>query len=300
MATIGYPKGAIRTGYDESNRDENLEQGDTSYDNAELRSSEDNRNTLDRQAKVAIDWSIRNLDTDELIRPQFPMPEDGVRVTIGGNLVKQARFGMQDPIVHWTHGNPRDITFNAVLFTRHKDEADAVMDLYEQIEELAIKYEDLGRPPICLFTFGWYSEIVLVERIDPNYVSVNDEWAPREIQISFSMTKYVPFSQAKIDPTKPAKESFHLIASQAEQMYEAIALSYYGDPLYGDRIRKRHPQEPFAPRVGSLVKVPPKPIVLRETVEPAFHALSLTDQDAVDNFEEILAYRSARAVTVVV
>jgi hypothetical protein len=225
------------------------------------------------------------------------MPEDGITVTLGGNLVKQSRFGEQDPIVHWTHGVARDIRFNAVLFARHTDEAQDVMDLYESIEELAIKYEDLGRPPICMFTFGWYSELVMVERVDPNYVSVDADWAPREIRLAFSMTKYVPFSQARIDPTKPAKESFYLIASQAEQMYEAIALSHYGDPLLGDRIRKRHPQEPFAPRVGSLVKVPPKPIVLRENVEPAFHALSLTDEDAVENFEEILAYRSARVVT---
>lgn len=299
MATIGYPKGAIRTGGDSANRDTN-EQGDPSYAESQLRTDKDQRNTLDRQAKIAIDWSLRNLDTEELIRPQFPMPEEGVQLAVGGNLVKQARFGEQDPIVHWTNGTPRDIRFSMTLFSRHVEEASDVVALHDEVEALALKDDDLGRPPICLFTFGWYSEIVLVERIDPVYVAnaLNDD--PREIRFSFQMTKYVPFSQARIDPTKPAKESFHLIASQAEQMYEAIALRYYGDPLYGDRVRKRHPQEPFAPRVGSLVKVPPKPIVLRETVEPAFHALSLTDEEAVDNYEEILAYRNARTVVEVV
>jgi hypothetical protein len=295
MPELGFPDAALRTGADFGNEDPNPQDG--TFSDSDVRTSEDDRNTLDRQAKVAVDWSFRNLDTDDLFRPQFPMPEDGVSLTIGGVLVKQNRFGEQDPIVHWTHGKPRDMRFSGMLYARHTDESADVEDLFDQLVLLTLKDKDLGRPPIVLFTFGaTHSEVVLIESCDPTIRSVDKDGFTKEIGFNISMTKYVPFSQKQIDPTKPAKESFYLVASAAEQSYEAIALSNYGSPLLGDRIRKRHPAEPFAPRVGSIVKVPPKSIALREEVAPAFHALSLTDEDAVDNYELILSYRSARVL----
>lgn len=298
-STIGYPNSSLRTGDDTWN--ESINPQDGAWSASDVRTNEDKRNTLDRQAKVAVDWSFRNLDTDELWRPQFPMPEGGVSLTIGGNLVKQNRFGEQDPIIHWTHGQPKDMRFTGMLYARHTGESDDVQDLFDSLKLLAIKDKDLGRPPIVMFTFGSReSEVVLIERVDPTIVSVDKDGFTKEIRFDISMTRYVPFSQSQIDPTKPAKESFYLVASAAEQSYEAIALRRYGNPLLGDRIRKRHPQEPFAPRVGSIVHIPPKSIVLREEVAPSFHALSLTDEDAVDNYDLILSYRNARTLVEVV
>lgn len=255
----------------------------------------------EKTSKVAVDWSIKNLDDDELIQPQLPMPEDGIQVNYGGTLIDQQRFGMQDPITHWVHGITKNITFTAILFTRHVDEAADVEDLFDQLTLLTQKDDTLGRPPICVFRYGnFFSEVVLVEKADSNIVSVDKDGFVREVRISLSLRKYVPFSQKQIDPTKPAKESFYLIASSAERSYEAIARRHYGDPLLGDRIRKRHPAEPFAARIGDKVKVPPKAIVLQESIEPSFHALSLTDEDAVENFETILADRSSRKLVEIV
>jgi len=254
-----------------------------------------------KTSKVAVDWRIKNLDTLEVIQPQLPMPEDGINVNFGGTLVDQARFGEQDPITHWVHGVTQNITFTAILFTRHADEAADVEDLFDQFVELTQKDPDLGRPPICQFSYGsFFSETVLIERADSNIVSVDKDGFAREIRISLSLRKYVPFSQQQIDPTKPAKESFYLIATEAERSYEALARRFYGDPLLGDVIRRRHPAEPFAPRVGDKVKIPPKAIALKESLEPQFHALSLTDEDAVDNFEVILADRSSRKLVEIV
>jgi hypothetical protein len=256
---------------------------------------------IQKAAKVAVDWSIRNLDDLELIQPQLPMPEDGIQVNYGGTLVDQARFGEQDPITHWVHGVTKNITFSAVLFTRHIDEAADVEALFDRLVGLTQKDDLLGRPPICVFRYGnFFSETVLVEKADSNIVSVDKDGFAREIRISLSLRKYVPFSQKQIDPTKPAKESFYLIATSVERSYEAIARRRYGDPLLGDRIRKRHPGRAFAPRVGDKVKIPPKAIVLRETIEPSFHALSLTDEAAVENFEMILADRSSRKLIEIV
>ncbi|KKN81443.1 hypothetical protein LCGC14_0320560 [marine sediment metagenome] len=248
--------------------------------------------------KFPVDWFIRNLDTGEDIRPQFPMPEDGVSFGQGGNIVSVPRFGEETPVLHWTHGRQRTFTFSALLYVRDKDERDAVKSLFLQIQRLTERDPDKKRPPICVFKYGdAISETVLVASIDPNIRSIDSIFFhAREIRLSMVLERYRPFSQLQADPTKPPKESFLLVASNAERSYEAIAKRRYGDPLLGDRIRKRHPQSPHVPLIGETVRLPPQSTILKEEVVPAFHALSLTDTDAVDNFERILEARSARQI----
>jgi len=266
-----------------------------------LGSAHDHTRGVNEGSKVAVDWAIKNLDSLETIRPQLPMPEGGITFTHGGTLTDQQRFGEQDPVTHWVHGITNNVTFNAILFTRHAEEADAVKDLHEQIILLTQKDDLLGRPNICHFNFGSaFADTVLIEKVTSNIVSVDNEGRAREIRLSISLRKYVPFSQQQIDPTKPPKESFYLVATEVERSYEALARAHYGDPLLGDRIRKRHPAFPFAPSIGSVVKIPPKAVILREEINPSFHALSLSDEDAVDNFERILAARNARQLVTVV
>lgn len=247
--------------------------------------------------KVAVDWSIRNLDTNELIMPQLPMGDDGVSLGVGARLVDQERFGEQDTITHWTGGAPRTFSFSAMLYARHADEAADVEDLLDKLIALAVKDEQYGRIPICLFRFGSYlSETVLVEKVDPQIVSVDARGFVREVRCQISLRRYVPFSQTQIDPTKQTKESYLRVVTQGEQMWEAIARRYYGDPMLGDRLRKRHPEHAFSAPIGAVVKVPARGIMLKETVEPAFHAFDLDDEDVVGNYERILSYRNARQI----
>ena len=252
----------------------------------------------DPNNKIQVNWELKDLDHNAKLLPQFPIED--VSVTVGGELVDQGRVGFQDAITNWVRGRSRVVTFQTALFSRHKDEGVFVQAWMDDIIALATKDEELGRPPICLFTLGnALSEVVLVESADPTIVSVLKDGYPQEVRFNITLRRYVPFSQQQIDPTKPQKESFYLIASQAEQSYEAIARRYYGDPLLGDRLRKRHPDYPFAPVVGNVVRVPARSIVLQETVEPASHILSLTDTDAVAAYETVLEDRNLRTLTVV-
>lgn len=247
--------------------------------------------------KIAVDWSIRNLDTNELILPQLPMPDDGVQIGAGSRLVDQERFGEQNTITHYTGGGPRTFSFSVMLYARHADEAADVEDLLDKLIALTEKDDALGRIPICLFRFGSYlSETVLVEKVDPTIVSVDTAGFVREVRCAMSMRRYTPFSQSQIDPTKQTKESYLRVVAQGEQMWEMIARRYYGDPMLGDRLRKRHPEYPFSAPIGAVVKVPARGILLKETVKPAFHAFALDDEDAVDNYDRILSYRNARQI----
>lgn len=249
--------------------------------------------------KYAVDWRLRNLDTNELLLPPFPLGDEGVSISVGGNVVIQSRFGFQDPVIQWTGGKVKTFTFRAQLYSR--DTSDDVRAQLKRFEALAIKDDTLGRPPVVLFTYGRViNEIVLIENVDPQITKLRSDGEPREVFLSFTMHRYKPFRQQQIDPTKPTKESYQLRASAALKTYEAIALKHYGNPLLGDRLRKRHPDRPLTPEVGKLVKVPAREVIGSEVVQPAFHALSLTNAEAVAAFERIVDLRSTRKVVEVI
>jgi hypothetical protein len=266
-----------------------------------------------------------------VIHPQFPIEfGEGVTVDIGSQLARQGRFGFQDPVIQWVQGRERSFSFRTTVFSEFANvtetqsasvdangidfeftelrpalrqmgraEKERVTRLLDQFERIAVKDETLGRLPILIFSYGdRISQTVLCEAAPQQFKSLHPDGSPQEIEIQITLVKYEPFSQRRIDPTKPVKESFLLVATDAERSYEAIARRYYGDPLLGDRLRKRHPESPLAPTVGAVVRVPARGVMLGETVEPEAHMLSLTDQDAVENFERILAARSARKLVV--
>lgn len=252
--------------------------------------------------KYPTDWQLRNLDTNETVLPPFPMTEDGVSIDIGGKIVEQDRFGFQNPITQWVGGRSRTFSFTAKMFSRDAEED--VRAQLKQFELLAVKDSTLGRPPVVLFTLGdVISEIVLVESVNPTINKMRQDgrdFKAREVTLSMFMRRYTPFRQRQIDPTRPVKESYQLQASGALATYEAIARRYYGNPLLGDRLRKRHPERPLAPEVGKLVKIPARDVIVSERIEPAFHALSLTDADAVRAFEYMVEKRSARKIVEIV
>jgi hypothetical protein len=246
-----------------------------------------------RSTKRQVDWQMKNLDSGEVLLPPYPIAEEGLRIRIGGVYVDQPRFGFQNPITQWTAGVLRTITFGSVLFTN--DSTESVLAEFSKFEKLAIQDKNLGRPPIVIFDHGnWMQEMVMVESIDPDVPPIRPDGQPRQVILNFTLRRYKPFSQKQIDPTKPKKESYFLVVRGVEKSYEAIARNFYGDPLLGDRLRKRHPDMPMEPTVGAKISIPAKSIIRQEIVAPAFHALSLTNSDALAVFEAILLRRNAR------
>ena len=169
-----------------------------------------------RSTKRPIDWEMKNLDTGEILRPPYPISEEGLRITIGGVLVNQNRFGFQDAITQWTNGKVRQITFSSVLFTN--DRTESIAADFSRFEKLSIKDDALGRPPIVIFNHGnWLSETVLVESIDPEIPPIRPDGQPRRVQLNFTLQRYKPFSQTQIDPTSPTKQSYFLVVKGAER-----------------------------------------------------------------------------------
>jgi len=245
--------------------------------------------------KYAVDWSLRNLDTNAPFLPQFPI-EGGVRLDVGAGIASQDRFGFQDPIIQWTKGKALTVSFRTMLFSRAGFED--IQYALDGLVALSQKDETMGRSPICLFTYGKYlSLMVLVESADTTIESLKtSDGTPRHATVSITLKKYVPFSQESFDPSKKAKESFYLVARASMKTYEEIARQFYGDAMYGDRLRKRNPEYPMFPELGTIIKVPSRAVVMKEVVEPSCHVFDRTDEDAMTAFATILDDRNDRKV----
>lgn len=245
-------------------------------------------------AKTATDWQLKNLDTGEVFIPPYPVAEQGVKVGgVGGVYAEIQRFGM-DPVANWVGSKTRTFTFSTVMFAESSDKD--ISGKLAELEALASPDEALGRPPICVFTYCNTDVMVLVETVDMTIGTPRDDGTPRLVTLEIGLRRYRPFSQVQIDPTKPAKECYYLVASAAEATYEGIARRYYGSALAGDRLRRRHPDMPMQPDVGAKVKVPPRSMVLREVVSPAFHAHNPADPEAAQAFRDLLDRRAERKV----
>jgi hypothetical protein len=244
--------------------------------------------------KIAVDWEIKNMDTGELFRPPYPVSSEGVRVQgVGGVYAEMQRFGM-DPVSNWISGKTKTYQFTTVLFAETTD--DNIEAKFSMLTKWASKDEDLGRPPICIFTYGNADVMVLIEEVSPIIRPPRSDGSSRLIDLDIVLRKYKPFSQIQIDPNKPNKESYYLVMSATESSYESIAKKYYGSAIAGDRLRKRHPSMPMQPTVGTKVHLPSKSIILREVVQPDYHAFNLNDEDATYAFRELLDARSSRKV----
>ena len=243
--------------------------------------------------KIRADWYIKDLDDNVVWEPQFPLSE-GVQISVGSALSKADRFGQQYPIIQWTKGKERTFTFQTKLFAADRDQGKEILKAYQTLEKMAIKDEKLGRSKICLFVYGKHiSETVLIEAIDPKFTDVLLDGTYRSIDLSITLTKYVPFTQFTIDPSRRLKESYYLVASRAEASWEALARRFYGDPMLGDRLRKRHPEYPYKPPVGAKIHIPPRSVILRESVVPSCHVFA-DEPDAQLAFQYVLDERNKR------
>src|SRR3990172_7193519 len=98
-----------------------------------------------RAEKTKVDWQFKNLDTGEILNPPYPVDENGIKISVGGNYAEQSRFGFQDPIIQWTSGKARTIDFSTVLFAANVNET--IVNEFSKFEKLALFDEKYGRPP---------------------------------------------------------------------------------------------------------------------------------------------------------
>lgn len=251
-------------------------------------------------SNLGSDWNITNMDTGKIFIPPYSISPDGIKISYGGEYVDIQRFSMS-PVSNWVGTKAQTIQFSSAFFAETTED-DITKKFYELVA-MTGKDPNLGRPPICMFEYGAFKLICQLQDVDVNIRSIMAgsmfvAETPRHITVDVTLREYVPFSKTQINPKSAAKESYYLVVSSLEASYEQIAKRFYGSAMAGDRLRKRHPHMPMQPTVGSKVDVPSKSTILKEVVQPDYHAFSLTDTDATESFRSLVDRRSLRKAVI--
>ena len=246
-----------------------------------------------------VDWVITNVDTGESFVGQFPL-RAGVTWSSGAEIAALRPHSSQDEIIQWAGGRGETVSFTATFYARNNDENQLVSDLYERLRGLAEKDPQLGRAPVCLFQFAknFRSLFCLVESVEAVLGQATSTGFPRSIDASVTLRKYTTFRHAVLDPTRPVSDTRTHTVSAAERSYEAIAAREYGNPLLGDRLRKRHPQFPLAPAPGDKLFLPRRSTIVGEAVAPEFHAFSRNRADAQEVVRNAIVARASETLKV--
>lgn len=208
---------------------------------------------------------------------QFPVPEEGIRYNVNNVIGDAGGLGLPHPFVQWIRGEKQTITLDAILFARHNGED--IKILFQSILDLMTQVPELGRPPVCRFTYGsLLSLLVLVQGGEINIRRPRVDGKARHIIWPITLVRFVPY-KLDILSTSGIKESRHVQVADERRMYEILAAREFGtaNALAGDRLRKRNRSAPFAAEDESLVKIPNADIILSETVTPEFHGFVPTN-----------------------
>jgi len=250
-------------------------------------------------ARHPANWSLTNVDTEETFEGQFPL-ERGIRAELGAELGVATPHSAEDAIVQWTGGKSKTFSFGTTLFAATEDEAVELNDIYRKLESFAMRNDKVRRAPILLFQYGTgvINTLCMIDRFNPTFGMVYDSGFPQRIDIDISLRKYVPFRHATLDPTRRPPSTRVLNVSRAARSYEEIARQEYGDPLLGDRLRKRNPRQPLAPDPGDKLLLPPESTIRREMINPSFHAFSRVQEDALALVQDTIALRALETLRV--
>lgn len=250
-------------------------------------------------AKRGPDWSLKNLDTGEVFKPQFRIEREvGVSVSGGSTLGDRPRFGQAHPLTQWLSGKLDVVTFPTRLYAEHYD--DNLKPKVEKLEKLARKDESLGRAPVCLFTYGnFLSEKVWVESVNPVYRGTLPNGNAQDVLFNITLKRYEPFDLSSVDPNRPKKESYYHQVKGSEPTYEGIARQFHGDPLMGVLLRRRNPAHPTQPPVGSIIKVPSRRVLSQEAITPASHVFDTESTEAWDLLARVAEARGQQTTILV-
>lgn len=231
-----------------------------------------------------VHWKIETVEpknspwkrSNFVVRGQFPVTEDGVKFNVTNVIGDAGGLGLAHPFTQWIRGEKQTISFTVVLFAEHNGHD--IRTLFNQLLKLVEADTALGRPPVCKFTYGSIlSVLVLVQGGEIQIRRARTDGKARHIVWPISLVRWVPYELEQALQTGPQKESRHEFVTEERRMYEILAAREFGtsNALFGDRLRKRNREGPFAALDLSSVKIPNADIILNEPVTPEFHAFDV-------------------------
>lgn len=241
-----------------------------------------------------VKWTLVSLDDGTEIEGQFQA--QNVRENVSGAWAQQGTLGLDQPILQFVRGELETIQFNVKVFARHQGllglagaagvggigagiDAENIRATVDQIKNLARKDPDLGRPHVWVFAIGEeFSQQIVVQSVGGIRY---DRFRPsdgslRGVLFSMTLWRYEPF----VPPETTTVVAESLVTSfKTGETYEHVAKRVHGDPLLGEALRRRNPDNRI-PQEGDLVHVPSARILRLESLPLIPQSIPLKEGDA--------------------
>lgn len=226
-------------------------------------------------------WTLFSVDTFDELEGQFPL--ENVTQNAGASYQEAWTLNRNEPIVQWIHGVVEEWTFATVLRSTHS--LDDISSKVKWLQDSVRKDDKLGRPPIYVWTWGSIEVACYITNLggvqwNMQPVGPTGKALPREVRFSITLRKYTPFDIKVTDPNSPFAAGLTdtlYVNAKVGQTYEALAATRYGNPLWGDLLRRRHPSKPHL-QAGDVVALPKAERFLDADLEPEAAPLQRTEE----------------------
>lgn len=213
-------------------------------------------------------WFLRNEDTGETLEGQFPA--EGVQLSIQNNYARHTALNRSRAVLQYLNSENDKLSFQGRFFAETFLDTAMVENKFQLLLKMARRDPDLARPPIVTFWIGnsFLEQQSIIESIggitfDPPMLTGE----VRQIAFTVNLEAYQEFS---LSDNEIFETRYH--RSRVRDYYEMLTAREYGDPLLGDAIRKRHPDQPnLVP--GNVVKLPSREALRTERLQPTSVAL---------------------------
>jgi hypothetical protein len=261
-----------------------------------LRDAPANISEFEERIRDAVVWhllvleDVENEDLSVGTRITGQFTPQNFQHTIGSNIVEASGFSRTNPLIQWVGGALETISFEARLWSEHKDSQTA-RDKLEVLKLLKQALPPLNRPPLT--RFFWGDAIpggmpCFVESLGGvRYDEIRPDGSMRGAVLNITLKRFTQFTIERVSTSPVERTPIHEVKSG--DTYETIALHRYGDPLLGVPLRQQNPRFPmqkWAPTgladlaAGEIVKLYPKRDLL--DVRPQCHIFDENNRASAD------------------
>jgi hypothetical protein len=243
-----------------------------------------------------------DLNTGDRIYGQFTPQE--FSHDLSANVPDAGGFSRANPLVQWVGGSVETITFQARLFSEHKDDQTAA-DKLEVLKNLRIPSPPNTRPPLTRFFWGdaipGGMQCYVQSLGGIKYDEIRTDGTIRGLSLNISLKRYTPFRIVRVLSTPMEQTPTHAVKDG--ETYEMIAQREWGDPLLGVVLRRmnpRFPMEKWAPKgvadlvANETIKIFDRSEVTRERIKPTSHIFDEDSITSAENRRYFFAQRGAK------
>lgn len=206
----------------------------------------------------------------------FQFPTNTLVKSVAGSWSESSSMNREDPILQFTRGEQKVITFEAMLFAEtSKDDIKTTLD---KLEAAVQRDPQLKRPPIWIFTWGSVFQVqcIVASIGGVKYDALRPDGTLRAATCNITLKRYEFFDVERTDPNAPPRNTFYRVA-QENDTWETLAARHYGDAQLGELLRRLNPSQP-SPTVGSTVLLPDKEKLTNVSISPDSIPLARTEK----------------------